>query len=115
MAQPISLSIPDPILQQAQQLANQTQQRLEDILLEWLTNSFTELPIETLPDSQILALCTMQLDEHQQETLSNLLDRQRENQLTAPETQELTFLLKLYRRGLVRKAKALKIAPPWPN
>ncbi len=121
MAQLISLNIPDPILQQAQQLANQTQQRFEDILLEWLTNSFTELPIETLPDSQILALCNMQLDEHQQETLSDLLDRQRENQLTTSETQELTFLLKLYRRGLVRKAKALKIAvarglmPPLSN
>jgi hypothetical protein len=121
MAQPISLNIPDPILQQAQQLANQTQQRPEDILLEWLTQSFTDLPVETLPDSQVLALCTMQLDEHQQETLSDLLDRQRENQLTPPETQELTFLLKLYRRGLVRKAKALKIAvarglmPPLSN
>ncbi len=110
MAQTISLSIPDGILQQAQQLANQSQQGIEDILLEWLTHSFTEHPIETLPDSQVLALCNMQLDDQQQDTLNTLLSRQRENQLTSAERQELQFLMKLYRRGLVRKAKALKIA-----
>ena len=44
MAQTISLNIPDSIVQQAQQLAGQSQKRLEDILLEWLTNSFTEHP-----------------------------------------------------------------------
>ncbi|MEO0517517.1 MAG: hypothetical protein AAF171_09475 [Cyanobacteria bacterium P01_A01_bin.116] len=56
MVQSISLDIPDSIVQQAQQLASQNQQRLEDILLEWLTHSFTEHPVETLPDSQLLAL-----------------------------------------------------------
>jgi hypothetical protein len=110
MAQTISLNIPDPIVQQAKQQASQTHQPFEDILLEWLTSSFTDQPIETLPDSQILALCDMQLDDHQQNRLSNLLSNQRENQLTTPDHQELTFLLKLYRRGLLRKAKALVIA-----
>lgn len=110
MAQSISLDIPDSIVQQAQQLAEQTQQRLEDVLLEWLTSSFIEHPIETLPDSQVLALCSMQLDEQQQETLSTLLAKQREGELLDKEGQELQFLMNLYRRGLVRKAKALKIA-----
>jgi hypothetical protein len=110
MVQSIRLDIPDSIVQQAQKLAQQNQQRPEDILLEWLTNSFTEHPIETLPDSQILALCNMQLDEQQQETLDALLEKQREGELTPPDDQELKFLMGLYRRGLVRKAKALKVA-----
>ena len=110
MAQSISLNIPDSIVQQAQQLASQNQQRLEDILLEWLTHSFTEHPVETLPDSQVLALCQMQLDEQQQSTLDSLLDKQREDELTPLDSQELQFLMKLYRRGLLRKAKALKVA-----
>lgn len=110
MAQSISLDIPDGIIRQAQQLASQNQQRLEDVLLEWLTHSFTEHPIETLPDSQILALCNMQLDEQQQETLSNLTEKQREDEITSAELQELQFLMGLYRRGLLRKAKALQVA-----
>ena len=110
MAQSISLDIPDSIIQQAQQLATQNQQRLEDVLLEWLTHSFTEHPIETLPDSQILALCNMQLDEQQQATLNTLTEKQREDTLTPADSQELQFLLGLYRRGLLRKAKALKVA-----
>ena len=110
MAQSISLDIPDSIVQQAQQLASQTHQRLEDILLEWLTHSFTEHPVETLPDSQILALCNMQLDEQQQETLNILTEKQREEEITSAESQELKFLMRLYRRGLLRKAKALKVA-----
>ena len=110
MVQSISLDIPDSIVQQAQQLASQSQQRLEDILLEWLTHSFTEHPVETLPDSQIIALCNMQLDEQQQETLDTLLDKQREDELTPANSQELQFLMRLYRRGLLRKAKALKVA-----
>lgn len=109
MVQSISLDIPDSIVQQAQQLASQNQQRLEDILLEWLTHSFTEHPVETLPDSQILALCNMQLDEPQQEALDTLLEKQREDKLTPADSQKLQFLMKLYRRGLLRKAKALKV------
>ena len=69
MVQSISLDIPDSIVHQAQKLASQNQQRLEDILLEWLTHSFTEHPVETLPNSQLLTLCNMQLDEPQQEAL----------------------------------------------
>lgn len=52
----------------------------------------------------------MQLDEQQQSTLDSLLDKQREGELTPVDSQELQFLMKLYRYGLLRKAKALKVA-----
>ena len=46
----------------------------------------------------------MQLDEQQQSTLDSLLDKQREGELTPVDSQELQFLMKLYRYGLLRKA-----------
>ena len=52
----------------------------------------------------------MQLDEQQQSTLDSLLDKQREGELTPVDSQELQFLMKLNRYGLLRKAKALKVA-----
>ena len=52
----------------------------------------------------------MQLDESQQEALDTLLEKQREDELTPADSQELQFLMKLYRRGLRRKAKAFKVA-----
>ncbi|MEO1397201.1 MAG: hypothetical protein AAFV90_30365 [Cyanobacteria bacterium J06634_5] len=51
----------------------------------------------------------MQLDEPQQEALDTLLEKQREDELTQADKQELQFLMKLYRLGLRRKAKALKV------
>ena len=52
----------------------------------------------------------MQLDEQQQKTLDTLIEKQREDDLKPGDIQELQFLMGLYRRGLLRKAKALKVA-----
>ena len=51
-----------------------------------------------------------QLTAEQQESLSDLLGRQREGTLTEDERGDLDRLLALYRRGMVRKAQALKVA-----
>lgn len=52
----------------------------------------------------------MQFDEQQQKTLDALLERQREDELTSTDSQELQFPMRFYRRGLLRKAKAFKVA-----
>ncbi len=110
MSQLITLELPDTITQQASHIAGQTRQRLEDVLLEWLNYVAAELPIELLPDRQVLALSKAQLPPQQQTHLSKLLACQREGQLTATEKRQLADLMKLYRRGLLRKAEALKVA-----
>jgi hypothetical protein len=69
-----------------------------------------DLPIETMPDEQVLLLCDSQLSTDQQTALSDLLELNREGQLHAAETQKLDELMQIYRRGLVRKARALQAA-----
>jgi hypothetical protein len=57
-----------------------------------------------------LAACYAQLPEEIQVEMDDLLDRRREGDLQPPESVRLEDLLKLYRRGLVRKAQALNVA-----
>ncbi|PDW02274.1 hypothetical protein [Candidatus Viridilinea mediisalina] len=110
MSETIILNLPDPLVARARAVATQTERHLEDVLLEWLDRAATDVPIELLPDAQILALRDDELSRDQQEQLSRLLERQREGLLTAPERVQLQELLGLYRRGMVRKAQALSIA-----
>jgi hypothetical protein len=52
----------------------------------------------------------MQMDVGQQEELGDLLARHREGLLSGAERARLDELMQTYRRGLVRKAQALKVA-----
>jgi hypothetical protein len=110
MPETVTLQLPDQLAQQAKEIAALTDRQLEDVLLEWLGYAVAELPVESLPDEQVLALCDPQMEAEQQEILSDLLDRNREGQLNETEVSQLDTLMQVYRRGLVRKAKALKVA-----
>jgi hypothetical protein len=72
--------------------------------------AITELAIESLPDDQVLAICDMQMETQQQEVFSGLQARHREGQLNDIEVRQLDELMQVYRRGLVSKARALKVA-----
>jgi hypothetical protein len=110
MAEIVTLELSDALAQQAKQIASLSHRRLEDVLVEWIDRAITELPIESLPDDQILALCDLQMEPQQQELLSNLLAQNQAGQLSQTETEQLDQVMKIYRRGLVRKARALKVA-----
>ncbi|MEH2355331.1 hypothetical protein [Nostoc sp.] len=75
-----------------------------------IDRAITELAIESLPDEKVLALCDMQMETQQQEVFSDLLARHREGQLNYTEVRQLDELMQVYRRGLVSKARALKVA-----
>jgi hypothetical protein len=110
MAEIVTLELSDTLAQQAKQIASLTHRRLEDVLVEWIDRAITDLPIESLPNDQILTLCDLQLEPQQQEQLSDLLAQNQEGQLSQTETEQLDQLMKIYRQGLVRKARALKVA-----
>jgi hypothetical protein len=110
MSEIVTLEIPDALAQNARVIATQTQRRVEDVLIEWLARAATELPIDQLPDEQVLALRDLQMDAAQQDELSALLARQREGVLTEVERTQLEDLMRIYRYGMVRKAQATKIA-----
>lgn len=110
MSETITLQLPETLVQKAKEIAAFTHRRLEDVLLEWIDRASNELPVESLPDEQILSLCDLQMESQQQEVFSDLLARQQEGQLNDIENSQLDELMQVYRRGLVRKAKALKVA-----
>jgi hypothetical protein len=110
MSVTVTLQLPEDLAQRARAIALQTQRPLEEVLVDWLDRAGTEVPVESLSNEQILALCDSQLDPDQQETLGELLARNRESLLKGSEGERLEELMQIYRRGLVRKAKALRIA-----
>ena len=110
MTKTVTLQLPETLAQQAKEIAALTHRQLEDVLLELINHAITELPIESLPDEQVLAICNLQMDSQEQETLSDLLVRNREGQLGEAQVNQLDVLMQVYRQGLVRKAKALKVA-----
>lgn len=110
MTEIVTLELPEALAQQAKEIAALTHRRLEDVLVEWIDRAVAELPIESLPDEQVLVLCDLQMQLDQEATLTDLLARNREGQLSEAETQQLDGLMQIYRRGLVRKARALQIA-----
>jgi hypothetical protein len=110
MAERVTLEIPTGLMQQAKEMAQLTDRSLEAVLLEWMSRASGDLAIETLSDEQVLALCDDQLAVAQQEQLSELLGRNQEGLLGAIEVQQLDELMQVYRRGLVRKARALQVA-----
>jgi hypothetical protein len=74
-----------------------------------IDRAITELAIDSLPDEKVLALCDMQMETQQQEVFSELQARHREGQLNDAEVRQLDELMQIYRRGLVSKARALKV------
>jgi hypothetical protein len=70
----------------------------------------TELPVEELPDAEVLALTELQLTNEQQATLSELLAQNQEGALDAEGQKQLDELMRLYEHGLLRKSQALRVA-----
>jgi hypothetical protein len=110
MAEFVTLELPETLVQRAKEIAALTNRRIEDVLVEWIDRASTELPVESLPDDWLLVLCDMQMEPEQQEALSELLARNREGQLDNKQVNQLDELMQVYRSGLVRKARALKVA-----
>jgi hypothetical protein len=68
------------------------------------------VPVDCLSDEEILGLCDRQLTDQDQEELSCLLARNREGQLDDTGRTRPDALMQAYRRGLVRKAQAWRVA-----
>lgn len=110
MAEVITLELPDTLARRVRAEANRTNRPLEEVLLDWLNRIEIEPPVESLSDDQILALSDAQMEPQQQEELSNLLARNREDQLDEGARRRLDELMQIYRAGLVRKAQAVRVA-----
>lgn len=110
MSQQITLEVSEQVVRQATQVAEQTERSVEEVLASWLESAVTELPVDELPDEEILALTELQLTYEQQASLDNLLMQNQEGLLTVEEQKQLDELMRLYEHGLLRKSQALRIA-----
>jgi len=106
----MTIPVPERAMRHAARVASRTQQRVVDVLAGWLDWAATEVPVETLPDDEVLALCDLEMGKDQQQELSRLLAGNREGLLDAEAQARLDELMQVYRHGLVRKARALKVA-----
>lgn len=110
MALTITLELPDKIAENAQHAAEKAQCTLAEVLLAWLEHAADELTVAELSDEQVLSLTKLQMDESSQLELSELLAQNREDTLSASDSQRLNQLMGVYRYNMVRKAEAFKIA-----
>jgi hypothetical protein len=110
MSETVTLEIPTELARQARALAAATNRRLEDAVVDWIGRAVEQPPVESLSDAQVLGLCDAALDAAQQDEFSTLLAGLREGPLLPAEHTRLEQLMATYRRGLVRKAQALKEA-----
>lgn len=110
MSTVVTPELPNDLAKRAQQIAEQTRRSVEEVLLDWLGRGATETPVELLTDEQVLALRDVQMSAHEQSELSELLARQREGTLDPDGRDRLDQLLQSYRRGMILKAQAIKVA-----
>ena len=107
MTESVNLRLQGPLLQQAQELAAITDSTLQDVLLDWLNFSLSEQPLELLTDEQLLEVWGLEMPSPQREQLDSLLTSKAR---TAEDDTKLNKLRAVYRLGLVRKAKATRLA-----
>lgn len=110
MEQRVTLELAESAMQSAREVADRTHRRLEDVLVEWIDRAAAELPVNALPDDQVLALADMQMDAAQNDELSDLLHENQVGTLSDAQRRRLNGLMQVYRQGWVRKAQALHVA-----
>ncbi len=106
----VTLELNNKIIARANQIARDSQRSLEDVIEDWLDDYIAELPVEHLSDDEVIRLCDFQMNLLEQQELTNLLYKHREQLLTRNESERLDNLLQVHRRGLIRKARALQVA-----
>ena len=106
----VTIEVSNQVAAQAASVAARSRRRPEEVLADWLERAVAELPVEALSDDEVLVLADLHLSDEQQTLLSDLLQRNREDTLTAAERRQLDELMRIYERGLLRKSQALREA-----
>jgi len=115
MSKDITLTIPDDLLQNAENWSKITHRNLSETLTDALKIVLTpihsepsiEQPVALLSDEEVLALTTIQMDETQGERLNKLLDMQQAGTLTDEDHLFLMALMQVYNQLWLRQAEAL--------
>ena len=106
----VTVTVSERTLRRAKRVAHTLHCDVEDVLADWLGSYADNIPVEMLPDDDILRLCAMRVNQTQQYELRRLLSIDRERGLDAEESLRLDELLQSVRRSITRKARALQVA-----
>ena len=115
MTVPVTIHLPDDLYQRAERFARLSNRDLASVITDTVQSSLPPMgdyidrlqPIETLSDSEILALANSKMRSDQDDRMSLLLAHQRENELVEGEAQELEALMQVYQEGWLRQTTAL--------
>lgn len=110
MAYRLLVEIEEAVLQRARVLARRFGCDIEDVLSEWVGDYADHMPVDLLPNEEILMLCEYEVNPSHAYELRYLLDSYRERALSDQENTRLDDLLATYRRALVRKSQAIQVA-----
>ena len=122
MNKTITLNLPEEVYNRANYLAQLISRDLTDVLIDAIslslspTSSLNESEsnrtesIESLSDSEVIALSELQMESEQDIRLSQLLQKQQADTLEETERPELWTLMQIYQTLLVKKAVALREA-----
>ena len=109
MSQSLTLDVPDELATRAQAEAAKQSRPVQAVLVDWLQQAGAD-DLESLPDSQLLNVCDSMMTASQQAELSELSERNREERLSAADRARFATLMASYQHGLLRQARALRIA-----
>jgi hypothetical protein len=115
MSTQVVLTLSDDLYERAKRWASRTRrdvpQTLTDALEIVLTPVHESLEYEpeaaVLSDTEVIALTEVKMSPHQGKRLDELLTKQQEESLAAPEQAELLALMQEYNRLWIRQSEAL--------
>ena len=122
MNKTITLNLPEEVYNRANYLAQLISRDLTDVLVDAISLSLSPTSplnesesnriesIESLSDSEVIALSELQMESEQDIRLSQLLQKQQADTLEETERPELWTLMQIYQTLLVKKAAALREA-----
>ncbi len=110
MNQQITLTVSDNVLFSAKAVATRNKWRIEEVLSEWLEKVSSEVAVEKLSDSEVLALTELQMSPTQQKLMDEFQEKNGEGALTNDERRQFDALMEIYEDALLRKAQALRVA-----
>lgn len=110
MSEVLTLEISDVLAQRVRAVATASNCRVEDVVFDCLDKAISMPDVTSLADAELLKLCEAEMELPQQEERSDLLARNREEELAGQQRVRLDELMLVYRVGLVSNVWALKEA-----
>jgi hypothetical protein len=111
MSVPITINLPESLVESAQRLGEATARELSDVLvdtLEIVLPSFGNLSeISHLKDAEVLELANLKMDAVQNQRLGELQAKGKNTGLTEVERYELLVLMSIYQIGQLKKSEGL--------